>query len=75
MKATKLSTTYAPIADQIEAAGIGRAVAIAETLADLIVRGVNALRSEIDAPARPAWIIVAERNKRSGEQYMRFAPR
>ena len=75
MKAKGIPSVYAPIADQIVAARATRAVRIAEYIADLIVRGVQLLKNEMDAPARPAWIIVAERSKRSGEEYMRFAPR
>lgn len=63
---------YAPIAHHIEAAQLGRVVAIAEYLSDLVVAAV----AEFKAPPRPAWIIVQEREERhGGERFMRFTPR
>ena len=75
MKAKGIPSIYQPIAPQIRAARVTRAVAVAEYLADAIVGFARYLKSEMDAPARPAWIIVAERSRRSGEEYVRFAPR
>ena len=63
---------YAPIAHHIEAAQLGRVVAVAEYLADLVV----ALVDEFKAPPRPAWIIVQDQeSRRGGERFMRVAPR
>ena len=69
---TQYPAHYAPIAKQIEDRQLGRAVAVAEWIADLIVAAVN----ELKAPPRPAWIVIEEvSRKEGGAHYMRFAPR
>ena len=63
---------YAPIAHHIEAYQLGRAVDIAERISDAVV----ALVKELNAPPRPAFIVVAERDRQhGGEVQNRFVPR
>ena len=72
MRTTIQYPQYAPIARHIEAYQVGRSVEVAE----LIARGIMAIVKEFQAPPRPAYIVVAERDaKRGGEVQNRFLPR
>ena len=72
MRTTSQYPQYQPIARHIEAYRIGRAVELAERIADAII----AIVEELKAPPRPAFIVVAERDsKRGGEVQNRFMPR
>ena len=69
---TPIPTQFHPIAARIRAARIERVPALAETIA----AGIVALWGEIQAPPRPAWLIVAIRSrKQRGEVTLRYAPR
>ena len=72
MRTTTQYPQYAPIAKYIAAYQLGRTVEIAERLANAIMAVVK----EIQAPPRPAYIVVAERDaKHGGEVQNRFMPR
>jgi hypothetical protein len=72
MRTTSQYPQYAPIEKQIAAYRLGRTIDIAERLADAIVGIVK----ELQAPPRPAYIVVAERDsKLGGEVQNRFLPR
>ena len=72
MRTTILHPQYAPIARHIEAHGIGRSVDLAERIAEAVL----AIVKELQAPPRPAFIVVAERDsKHGGEVHNRFVPR
>ena len=63
---------YESIAPYIYANHIERVPALAEAIAGFVARWWR----EISAPPRPAWMIVAVREKRAGNQVsLLFAPR
>ena len=62
---------YRTVASFIRAEHLERVVAVAEAIAHVVARGWR----ELTAPPRPAWMIVAVREPRRGNEVtLRFAP-
>ena len=71
-KTTPIVSPYESIVPYIRAEHLERVVAVSEAIAAFVARWWR----EISAPPRPAWMIVAVREPRRGDQVsLLFAPR
>ena len=83
MTTRTLRPDYAPIARHIRAARLERVVAVADAIAEFVVETGRILGAvtrrwarDLAAPPRPAFMIVAVREKKRGMQVRNvFAPR